>query len=55
VAEHVIRKEERILPTSDPAGAVGGEAAAGDDAMHDVTFRSGEFSPTTLGMKLAYQ
>jgi hypothetical protein len=32
-AENFIRKEEGILPAGDPAGAVGGEAAAGHDAM----------------------
>src|SRR5580700_5452206 len=32
-AEDLIRKEEGILPASDPAAAVGGEAAAGNDAM----------------------
>ena len=32
-AEHLIRKEERILAASDPAGAIGGESAAGHDAM----------------------
>ena len=32
-AEDFIRKEERIFPTGDPAAAVGGEAAAGNDAM----------------------
>jgi hypothetical protein len=32
-AEDLIRKEERILPAGDPAGAVGGESAAGDDTM----------------------
>jgi len=33
-AEDLIRKEEGILPASDPAAAVGGEAAAGNDAMN---------------------
>src|ERR1022692_3464294 len=33
MAEDLIRKEERILPAGDPAGAVGGKAAAGHDAM----------------------
>jgi hypothetical protein len=32
-AENFIRKEEGILPAGDPAGAVGGEASAGHDAM----------------------
>src|ERR1035438_8262542 len=32
-AEDLVRKEERILPTSDPAGAIGGESAAGHDAV----------------------
>ena len=32
-AEDLIRKEEGILPASDPAAAVGGEAAAGHDAV----------------------
>jgi hypothetical protein len=32
-AEDFIRKEEGILAAGDPAGAVGGEAAAGHDAM----------------------
>ena len=32
-AENFIRKEEGILPADDPAGAVGGEAAAWHDAM----------------------
>jgi|HubBroStandDraft_4_1064222.scaffolds.fasta_scaffold74345_3 hypothetical protein len=31
--EDLIRKEERILPASNPATAVGGEAAAGHNAM----------------------
>jgi hypothetical protein len=32
-AEDLIRKEEGILPAGNPAGAIGGQAAAGHDAM----------------------
>src|SRR5271170_2628372 len=32
-AEYLIRKEEGILRAGDPAGAVGGETAARDDAV----------------------
>jgi hypothetical protein len=33
MAEDLIGKEEGMLPTSDPAAAVGGESAAGNDAV----------------------
>ena len=42
-AEHLIRKEERILAASDPAGAIGRESAAGHDAMQ---VRMKPFAPT---------
>jgi hypothetical protein len=42
-AEDFIRKEEGVLGAGDPTGAVGGEAAAGHDAMQ---VRMKQLSPT---------